>query len=99
MGAAVVVRWVNNMTRLAPHHAGRAGVPDAGRRGAPRRRRCSTPEEQRDLAAKVPNPIKPTEASLAVGTRALPDVLRALPRAGGQGGRDRARGGQVHPAA
>lgn len=66
MGAAVVVRWVNNMTvsprimtgeRLFPMPAG----------ALPRGGTFLYGKEQRELAAKVQNPIKPTEASIAVG--------------------------------
>lgn len=66
MGAVVAYRWVHNMTQTARIMPGErnfsmpAGViPRGGER--------LIPKEQRELAAKVPNPIKSTEASLAVG--------------------------------
>ncbi len=66
MGAAVVVRWVHNMTESPRIMHGGAHLHHAGR-DAPARGHFLYPKEQRELAAKEPNPIKPTEASLAVG--------------------------------
>jgi mono/diheme cytochrome c family protein len=66
MGAAVVIRWSNNMT-LSPRvdtgervFAMPAGV-------VPRGGSLLYPKEQRDLAAKIANPVKLTEASVATG--------------------------------
>lgn len=66
MGYAVVVRWSDNMTvspRIMPGE--RVFPMPAGT--LPRGGAFLYPKEQRDLAAKVPNPIKPTAASLTVG--------------------------------
>jgi mono/diheme cytochrome c family protein len=66
MGAAVVVRWSNNMTdspRVMPGERVFPMPPGSVPRGGT----FLYSREQRDLAAKVPNPIKPTETSLAVG--------------------------------
>lgn len=66
MGTVVAYRWLNNMTLTARVMPGErnfsmpAGViPRGGER--------LIPKEQRELAAKVPNPIRSTEASLAIG--------------------------------
>jgi len=66
LGAVVAFRWVNNMTQTARIQPGErvfampAGVvPRGGERVIPR--------EQRDVAAKVPNPVKPTAESIALG--------------------------------
>jgi mono/diheme cytochrome c family protein len=66
MGGAVAFRWVNNMTqtaRVVPGERTFAMPSGVVARGAT----MIIPKEQRDLAAKMPNPIKPTESSLAVG--------------------------------
>jgi mono/diheme cytochrome c family protein len=66
MGAAVVVRWTHNMAqspRIMPGQ--RIFTMPSG--VLPRGAALVHPKEQRDLAAKVPNPVKPTEASLATG--------------------------------
>ncbi len=66
MGAAVAVRWSNNMTdspRIMPGERVFPMPPGSVPRGGT----FLYSREQRDLAAKVPNPIKSTEASLAVG--------------------------------
>jgi mono/diheme cytochrome c family protein len=66
MGAVLVYRWVHNMTetpRVVPGErvfAMPAGV-------VPRGGELLIPREQRDLAAKRPNPVKTSEASLSVG--------------------------------
>jgi mono/diheme cytochrome c family protein len=66
MGAVVVMRWVDNMTqtpRLVPGE--RVFVMPAG--VVPRGGELVLPKEQRDLAARRPNPVKPTAESLAIG--------------------------------
>jgi mono/diheme cytochrome c family protein len=68
MGAAAVYRWNHNMTetvRILPGE--RVFVMPSGviARGSER----IIPKEQRDLAAKQPNPIKASEVSVAVGRR------------------------------
>ena len=66
LGAAVVVRWVDNMThtpRILPGErvfAMPTGV-------VPRGGELVIPKEQRDVAAKRPNPIKSSETSVALG--------------------------------
>jgi mono/diheme cytochrome c family protein len=66
MGAVVAYRWVNNMTQTARIQPGErvfampAGVVARGGRPI-------IPREQRDVAAKVQNPVKPTAESIALG--------------------------------
>ncbi|MBI4268764.1 MAG: cytochrome c [Candidatus Rokubacteria bacterium] len=66
MGAALVVRWNDNMTQTPRIMPGErvfrmpAGV-------VPRGGELVIPKEQRDLAAKVPNPIRKTPESIAIG--------------------------------
>lgn len=66
MGAAVVVRWSNNMTespRILPGQRAFPMPPGSLPRGGT----FLYPKEQRDLAAKEPNPVQPTSASVAQG--------------------------------
>lgn len=66
LGTAVVIRWSDNMTqtpRILPGE--RVFAMPAGI--VPRGGELILPKEQRDLAAKRPNPIKMSEASLALG--------------------------------
>ena len=66
LGTAVVVRFVDNMTQTPKVMPGErvfsmpAGV-------VPRGGELVLPKEQRDVAAKRPNPIRLSEASVAVG--------------------------------
>lgn len=66
MGTAIVVRFVDNMTqtpRIVPGErvfAMPAGV-------VPRGASLILPREQRELAAKQPNPVKPTTQSVTAG--------------------------------
>jgi mono/diheme cytochrome c family protein len=66
MGGVVVVRWVDNMydtARIMPGErvfAMPAGV-------VPRGGELVIPKEQRDVAAKKPNPITPSTESVAIG--------------------------------
>ncbi len=66
MGAAVVVRFTHNMTETARIVPGErvfrmpAGV-------VPRGGDLVLPKEQRDVAAKQPNPVRPSAASIALG--------------------------------
>ena len=66
MGAALVVRWNDNMTQTPRIMPGErvfrmpAGV-------VPRGGELVIPKEQRDLAAKVPNPIRNTSESIGIG--------------------------------
>ncbi len=66
LGGAVAIRWVNNMTQTARVMPGeRTFAMPSG--VVPRGASLVIPKEQRELAAKVPNPVKPTESSLATG--------------------------------
>jgi len=66
MGAAVVVRWSDNMTKTAKIVPGeRVFRMPAG--AVPRGGELVLPKEARDRAAKQPNPIKVSEASVASG--------------------------------
>jgi mono/diheme cytochrome c family protein len=66
LGAAVVIRWSDNMTESAKIVPGErvfrmpAGV-------VPRGGELLIPKEQRDVAAKQPNPVRTSEASVAIG--------------------------------
>ncbi len=66
MGAVIVYRFIHNMTQTAKIVPGErnftmpAGV-------VPRGGDLILPKEQREAAAKEPNPVKPTPASLAIG--------------------------------
>ncbi len=66
MGGAVVVRWTNNMTQTAKIVPGERvfKMPPGV---VPRGGDLVIPKEQRELAAKQPNPVKPSEASVGVG--------------------------------
>ncbi len=66
LGAVVVYHWMNNMTdtaRIVPGE--RVFTMPAG--VVPRGGELIIPKERRDAAAKQPNPIKPSEASIAEG--------------------------------
>jgi mono/diheme cytochrome c family protein len=66
LGGAVVLRWINNMTHTARVMPGeRTFAMPSG--VVPRGAAVVIPKEQRELAAKEPNPVKPTESSLATG--------------------------------
>ncbi|MGH7356372.1 MAG: c-type cytochrome [Candidatus Rokuibacteriota bacterium] len=66
MGGAVAWRWVHNMTQSARIVPGER-VFEMPRGVIPRDADAVIPKEQRDVAAKVPNPIKPSERSLTTG--------------------------------
>jgi mono/diheme cytochrome c family protein len=66
LAGVIGYRWLNNMTQTAKIVPGeRVFAMPSG--VVPRGTRPIIPKEQRDVAAKEPNPIKPTESSLAVG--------------------------------
>src|SRR2546428_6703202 len=71
MGAAVVVRWSDNMTKPAKIVPGErvfkmpAGV-------VPRGGDLVLPKEARDRAAKQPKPVKGSEAAVASGRQDFP---------------------------
>ena len=65
-GAAIVVRWNDNMTQTARIMPGERNFPmPAG--VVPRGGELVVPREQRDVAAKRPNPVKMSPASVAIG--------------------------------
>jgi mono/diheme cytochrome c family protein len=65
-GAAIVVRWNDNMTQTLRIMPGERSFPmPTG--VVPRGGELIIPKEQRDLAAKKPNPVKTSEASVAIG--------------------------------
>ena len=66
MGAVVAYRFVNNMTQTARIQPGeRVFAMPAG--VVPRGGDLLVPREQREVAAKIPNPVKPTAQSIALG--------------------------------
>ena len=66
MGGVVAYRWVNNMTQTARVQPGeRVFAMPTG--SIPRGAVPILPKEQREAAARIPNPIKATESSLASG--------------------------------
>jgi mono/diheme cytochrome c family protein len=68
MAVAVVVRFVDDMTQTARIMPGeRVFAMPTG--VVPRGGELALPREQRDVAARRPNPVKPTEASVAAGRR------------------------------
>ncbi len=65
-GGAIVVRWNDNMThtaRIMPGERVFSMPPGVIPRGGD----LIIPKEQRDVAAKQPNPVKVSEASVAIG--------------------------------
>ena len=66
MGGVVAFRWVNNMTQTARVQPGeRVFAMPSG--VVPRGGSLIIPKEQRELATRMPNPVKATESSLAIG--------------------------------
>jgi mono/diheme cytochrome c family protein len=66
LGAVVAYRWVNNMTQTARIVPGeRVFVMPAG--VVPRGGELMLPKEQREVAARRPNPVKPSPESVNVG--------------------------------
>ena len=66
MGGVVALRWVDDMTQMPKIVTGERNFPmPAGvvARGSER----TLPKEQREAAAKKPNPVKSTEMSIATG--------------------------------
>jgi len=62
----VVIRWNDNMTQTARIMPGeRVFAMPAG--VVPRGGELTIPKEQRDVAARRPNPVKPSPASVALG--------------------------------
>jgi mono/diheme cytochrome c family protein len=66
MGAVIVVRFSNNMTQTVRISPGERVFPmPAG--AVARGGELILPKEQRDVAARRPNPVRPSAASVAVG--------------------------------
>ena len=85
MGVAVVVRWNDNMTqtpRIVPGE--RVFRMPAG--VVPRGGALIVPREQRDVAAKAPNPVRMSEASLAIGREHYTTFCAPCHGAEGKGG-------------
>jgi len=65
-GTAIVIRWNDNMTHTLRIMPGERSFPmPAG--VVPRGGEMVIPREQRDVAAKKPNPVKTSDASIAIG--------------------------------
>ena len=66
LGGVVAFRWVNNMSQTARVLPGERvfSMPSGV---VPRGGSLVIPKEQRELATKMPNPVKATESSLALG--------------------------------
>ena len=91
MGAVAGYRFLDNMTQTARIQPGeRVFAMPAG--VVPRGAQALLPREQRDVAAKIPNPVKPTRESVAVGKERF-DVF-CLPCHGAE-----AKGGVTGPVA
>ncbi|MBI2158888.1 MAG: cytochrome c [Candidatus Rokubacteria bacterium] len=85
MGAAVVVRWNDNMTqtpRIVPGE--RVFRMPAG--VVPRGGDLIIPREQRDVATKAPNPVKMSDASVAIGREHFTTFCAPCHGAEGKGG-------------
>lgn len=66
LGGAVVIRWRHNMTQTPRIVAGeRVFTMPAG--VVPHGGELTIPKEMRDVAAKRPNPVRPTPESVAIG--------------------------------
>ena len=66
LGGVVAFRWVHNMTQTARIVPGERNFPMLS--GViPRGAVAIIPKDQRDVAAREPNPVKATEASIALG--------------------------------
>lgn len=85
MGAVVVYRFVDNMTqtaRIVPgerNFAMPAGVVARGKEAV-------IPKEQREIAMKVPNPVKTSAPSLAIGRERYVTMCAPCHGAEGKGG-------------
>jgi len=66
LGAVVVYRWIHNMTQTAKIVPGER-VFAMPANVVPRGGELVIPKEQRDVAAKKPNPIKMSPASVQIG--------------------------------
>jgi mono/diheme cytochrome c family protein len=91
LGTAAVYRWNDNMTQTARILPGERVFPMPPGVVARGRERI-LPKEQRDLAAKQPNPIKTSEASVALGQQHY--ITFCVPCHGAEG-----KGGVTGPVA
>ncbi len=66
MGSAIVYRWTHNMTQTARIVPGER-VFEMPKGAVPRDGEAVIPREQRDVAAKLPNPVKSSERSVMTG--------------------------------
>jgi mono/diheme cytochrome c family protein len=90
-GAAIIVRWNDNMTdtaRIMPGERVFSMPPGAVPRGG----ELIIPKEQRDVAAKRPNPVKTSPVSVAIGREHY--VTFCVPCHGAEG-----KGGTTGPVA
>ena len=85
MGAAVVVRWNDNMTQT-PRIVPGERVLRMPSGVVPRGGELIVPREQRDVAAKAPNPVRMSEASLAIGREHYTTFCAPCHGAEGKGG-------------
>jgi len=84
MGYAVVVRFADNMTQTPRIVAGeRVFVMPAG--VVPRGGELTIPKEARDVAAKRPNPVQATSASVALGRQHFVTFCSPCHGQGGKG--------------
>ncbi|MBI1961932.1 MAG: c-type cytochrome [Candidatus Rokubacteria bacterium] len=85
MGAAVVVRWSDNMTQTARILPGeRVFRMPAG--GVPRGGELVIPKEQRDVAARQPNPLRASADSIVIGRQHYGTFCAPCHGAEGKGG-------------
>ncbi len=83
LGTAVVIRWLHNMTESPRIVAGeRVFTMPSG--VVPRGGEPTIPKESRDVAAKLPNPVRPTPESIAAGKQ---DFLTFCTPCHGTGGK------------
>ena len=66
MGSAIVYRWTHNMTQTARIVPGER-VFEMPKGVIPRGGEAVIPKERRDVASKLPNPMKPSERSVTTG--------------------------------
>ncbi|MBI4254621.1 MAG: c-type cytochrome [Candidatus Rokubacteria bacterium] len=85
MGAAVVVRWSDNMTQTARILPGeRVFRMPAG--SVPRGGELLIPKEQRDVAARQPNPLRASADSIVIGRQHYGTFCAPCHGAEGKGG-------------
>lgn len=85
LAGVIAYRWVNNMTQTARIVPGERvfSMPSGV---VPRGARPIIPKEQRDVAARQPNPMKVTESSLAIGKQHYEVFCTPCHGAGAKGG-------------